>query len=326
VVRETGFLPVARACAMIRQAALGLQHAHEGGVMHGDVRPGHLIASPVGDGGAVPTAGDVRTAPGVMVKVIDLAANPTAPRTLAYSAPELCLRIAALDARADLYGLGATLYYLLAGKAPFTEGKDAAETMQTVVTDTPPPLESLRADVPAPLSAIVRKLMAKKPAERFASAAELAAALEPFCHEIPEARHAEPAHVAEAWPAEPVANGDAAHAPGWPAPTSIESEHNDLPWNSPAPPTDSQARSDAPAGNAARHRPRSRKGWLWIIVGLFLHLTAIAILLYAFFPEFLVSIGIPIEVEDKTVQEQDSNPKKASPKLEKRKTGRADGR
>jgi serine/threonine-protein kinase len=322
VVRETGPLTVARACDAVRQAALGLQHAHDGGMLHGDVRPGHLIVCPVGDVASAPTAEEVKAAPGVMVKVIDLGANPAAPRTLAYAAPELCLRVAAPDARADLYGLGATLYFLLTGRPPFADGRDVSETMQAVVADAPAPLESLRPDVPAAVTAIVRKLMAKKPADRFATAAELAAALEPFCHDIPDAHHTDPAPAADAWPGAPASNGDGAHAPVWPVPATAEHEHEpaDLPWNVPHTADVPADRAEAQAGSGAQPRSHGGKGRWWIVVGLFLHLTAVAILLYAFFPEVLVSIGIPIDIGDKTVQEPESPSKKSGPKLEKRKT------
>ncbi len=84
-----------------------------------------------------------------------------------------------MDIRADIYGLGGTLYYLLTGQAPFPEGTPTEKILKHARTPAPV-VELLRPDVPAEVGALVRKLLAKAPAERFQTPAELAAALEPF--------------------------------------------------------------------------------------------------------------------------------------------------
>ena len=97
-----------------------------------------------------------------------------------YVAPEQVQDAAKADNRSDLYSLGCTFFHLLSGRVPFPGGR-ALEKLVRHATETPPALERLRPDVPPTVAAIVRRLMAKRPEDRFATAAELAAALAPFC-------------------------------------------------------------------------------------------------------------------------------------------------
>jgi tetratricopeptide (TPR) repeat protein len=96
-----------------------------------------------------------------------------------YIAPEQARNAKDVDIRADLYSLGCTLYFLLVGHSPFSANTLAAKLLQHQL-DEAQPLEELRRDVPVVLSAVVRKLMAKRPEERLQTPAEAAAALEPF--------------------------------------------------------------------------------------------------------------------------------------------------
>jgi serine/threonine-protein kinase len=100
--------------------------------------------------------------------------------TADYLSPEQALSPATVDIRGDLYSLGCTLYYLLTGQPPFPGGT----LMQKVLRhqkEEPPPLLSLRPDLPAGLSAVLRRLLAKQPEDRYQTPAAVALALVPFC-------------------------------------------------------------------------------------------------------------------------------------------------
>lgn len=179
LVKDKGPLPVYMACHFIGQAALGLQHAHEKGMVHRDIKPANLLLSKKG-----------------VVKVLDMglarlqnidgdtAANDltktgTVVGTPDYLAPEQARNSRGVDVRADLYSLGCTFYFLLTGRPPF-HGEHLTEVLLQHQTDPPPSLDKFRKDVPPGVQAIVSKLLAKKPDERFQTPAELAAALKPF--------------------------------------------------------------------------------------------------------------------------------------------------
>jgi serine/threonine-protein kinase len=173
VVRE-GPLSAPRACEYARQAALGLQHAHERGVLHRDVKPSNLLLA----------------SPGGVVKVLDfglarLADNEdraclTGPRVVLgtpdYLPPEQLLNPRGADERSDLYGLGCTLYFLLTGQPPFPRGSPTARLLAHL-RDEPRPVGEVRPGLPAGLARLVGLLLAKRPQQRPRSAAEVARSL-----------------------------------------------------------------------------------------------------------------------------------------------------
>lgn len=176
VVVAEGALDPGRACEYARQAALGLQHLHARGLIHRDVKPSNLALA----------------AGGRVVKVLDIGlarrkkkagVQSDRPRrglgSPDYAAPEQIADAQRVDSRADLYGLGCTLYHLLTGRVPF-RGGNAARKLMRHLTDTPRPVEELRPDLPVGLGDVVRRLMARRPEDRFKTAAEAAAALAPF--------------------------------------------------------------------------------------------------------------------------------------------------
>jgi Tol biopolymer transport system component len=189
LVAERGPLPVAEACDYIRQAALGLQHAHEQGMVHRDIKPHNLMRTPDGrikilDFGLARFA---RESAPAAAGAPD-GAGPAAPwltdadtvmGTPDYIAPEQVANAHAADIRADVYSLGCTLYDLLAGHAPFPDGT-AVEKVAAHARQAPRRLTELRDDVPAALARVVGRMMAKDPAQRYPTPAEVAQALAPF--------------------------------------------------------------------------------------------------------------------------------------------------
>src|SRR5262245_38754058 len=201
LVKKHGPLPVAQACAYVRQAALGLQHAFERGFVHRDIKPSNLLVSggrvsgqqgPGADHSPPTTHASPLTTH--QVKILDmglarlalgstdaggsstLTEEQTVMGTPDYIAPEQARDSHAADIRSDLYSLGCTFYYLLAGQAPFP-GETPMDKLLKHWCDEPQPIEHLRPDVPPGVAAIVHKLMAKTPENRFQTPVDLAVAL-----------------------------------------------------------------------------------------------------------------------------------------------------
>ncbi len=172
LVRAQGPLPVRRACEFIRQAALGLQHAHEKGVAHGRLSPTAILVGRVGGKGS-----DDKP----LVKVSGfglgrLGADEAEP-DFEYRAPEQFDDPDRADPAADLYSLGCIFHYLLAGRPPFpASGADEAAAHHRRAS--PPALEPLRPDLPAPLASLVRHLLYKNPHARPPAAGDIARGLQ----------------------------------------------------------------------------------------------------------------------------------------------------
>jgi len=175
---ERGPWPIAEACAAVLQAALGLQHAFERGLVHRDIKPSNLWLTP---------AGQVKVLDLGLARLCDEGAVPMTEAgawmgTPDYIAPEQILDSHTADTRADLYSLGCTLFHLLAGDPPF--GASTHPTLrqksEAHLREPPPDIRIRRADVPAGLAAVLARLLAKRPEDRYATPAEAAAALTPF--------------------------------------------------------------------------------------------------------------------------------------------------
>jgi serine/threonine protein kinase len=177
-VSRRGPLPVLYACNYIMQAANGLQHAHERGMVHRDIKPQNLMRAKgtikILDFGlarlASPTESEAPA--GLTLEGVTLG-------TPDYIAPEQARDARRADIRSDIYSLGCTLYYLLAGTVPFPTGS-AVEKVVAHCTDEPVPILQLRSDLPAELVGVLSRMMAKDPAARYQTPAEVAAALRPF--------------------------------------------------------------------------------------------------------------------------------------------------
>ncbi len=176
LVKAGGPLAVDKACDYVRQAALGLQHASERGMVHRDIKPHNLLLTPSGvvkildmglarlGGGEEGEGSSTMTREGTVMGTPD------------YIAPEQAIDSHDVDIRADLYSLGCTLYFLLTGKVPFPGG-EALQKLLKHRLDEPVPVEQLRRSVPPGVAAVVRKMMAKQPEDRCQTPAEAAAAL-----------------------------------------------------------------------------------------------------------------------------------------------------
>jgi hypothetical protein len=181
LLRERGPLPVADACGYLQQAALALVHAHQHGIVHRDLKPENLMLTADGtvkvlDFGLA--ALTVERGPDGLTSQNVLMGTPD------YMAPEQAEDARSADTRADVYSLGCTLYHLLTGQVPFP----AATGMLRVLAHREKPLPSIRAarpDVPAQLAAVLERMLAKRPADRYQTPAEAAAALAPFAAPAP---------------------------------------------------------------------------------------------------------------------------------------------
>lgn len=237
--KKIGPLPITDACELMRQTALGLQHAFEHGLVHRDIKPSNLLLATdesqssrsretsvpdprtltssattctlkILDLGLALLQGDVATGS-------DLTSTGQVMGTLDYIAPEQLADTHAVDIRADLYSLGCTLYRLLTGEPPFSSAtlNTAAKKIFAHSFTPPPSLLSRRPDAPPELSALVNRLLAKKPEERFATPHEVAAALAPFCagHDLVSllARSTSPSFAPDPFASTviPVADGEA---------------------------------------------------------------------------------------------------------------------
>jgi serine/threonine protein kinase len=178
LVEDRGPLAIARAVSYVRQAARGLQHFCEHGLVHRDIKPGNILLDRHGtikvlDMGLARFFRDTRD------KLTQEHDDHSILGTADYVAPEQALDSHQATTQADIYSLGATFYFLLAGRAPFEEGSIAQKMLWHQVRQ-PPPLRTWREDVPTDLEAILLRMMAKDPAERFASPAEVVRDLEPW--------------------------------------------------------------------------------------------------------------------------------------------------
>ncbi|MBA4066301.1 MAG: hypothetical protein C0501_21815 [Isosphaera sp.] len=172
-----GPVPPGEACGYAVQAAAGLQHAHEKGLAHRDVKPGNLL---VGKDGVLKILdmGLARFFADENDRLTQNLGSGAVMGTADYVAPEQLLDSATADHRADVYSLGATLYHLVTGRPPFdgsTTAKLIAHQLKAV-----PAAHTIRPDVPEGLSRVIDRMMAKDPRDRYPSAAEVVAALLPF--------------------------------------------------------------------------------------------------------------------------------------------------
>jgi len=202
MVQTQGPLPIQLACDFVCQAASGLQHAHEFGMVHRDIKPQNLLVTRAGSSGSrasqpgVQQSGVMRrpeaikNSSGGVIKILDLglvriSESINDPDTVSaltmqgtiigtpdYIAPEQARDASAVDVRADLYSLGCTFYFLLTGRPPFPSGT-SVEKLFKHQNEQPMAIETIRPNMPIEIVGIVQRLMAKRPESRFQSPNEL---------------------------------------------------------------------------------------------------------------------------------------------------------
>ncbi len=187
LVARDGTPPLARSRHIVRQICAALAEVHDKGMVHRDVKPHNVMLTErggecdfvklldfgivkrigTGNGGAVARPDDERA----LTQQVRLLGTP------AYMAPERIGKPSDVDARADVYGVGAILFYLVTGRPPFDE-RDQSALLRIVLSEPAPRASTLAAGIPAPLDDLIARCLAKAPADRPASVAEVIAALD----------------------------------------------------------------------------------------------------------------------------------------------------
>ncbi len=181
MTEKHGPMAVLRAANYVRQAALGLQHAHEiARLVHRDIKPADILVDRGGgvkiiDMGLVRFVGDAAVLPTVGYREVVLG-------TPDYMAPEQAINPHNVDIRADIYSLGATFYFCLTGQTPLPQGM-APQKLIWLRTRRPDPVRQLRPEVPEGLTVLIERMMAKDPDQRPQTPQEVADVLAPYTAE-----------------------------------------------------------------------------------------------------------------------------------------------
>jgi response regulator RpfG family c-di-GMP phosphodiesterase/serine/threonine protein kinase len=205
---EKAPLSVAHASDLIYQMASALDETHRHELIHRDIKPSNILETPDGVGklldfGLALHFGRRRlTNPGTLLG------------TLSYMAPEQIADSAGVDIRADIYGLGATLYYSLAGEPPFQSQGPWTQQVAARLSAPPPDVRALRSDVPIELEAVIRRMMAHQREDRYATPQSVLRALLPFVN--PVVNFGSPRHKSEPSIVLPDLDGETAVAPAAP--------------------------------------------------------------------------------------------------------------
>lgn len=169
LVRKRGTLPVRRTIEIVKQVAAALQHAYERNIVHRDIKPSNLL---------IRNDGMVKLADMGLARVIDETLETSITRdgmtvgTVDFMAPEQATDSKKADIRSDLYSLGCTWYQMLTGKAPFPEGS-VTEKLTRHHSSPPPDPRRINERIPDGVVAVIHKLMAKKPNDRYQTPNEL---------------------------------------------------------------------------------------------------------------------------------------------------------
>jgi serine/threonine protein kinase len=191
LLRREGTLPVKRAVRFLRQIADGVDAAHDLGILHRDLKPANIfIMKGKGSDGFV-KVGDFGLAKIINQTVTDISskASPTSRGIIGtpeFMSPEQMQPEMGVDKRADLYALGTIAYLMLGGKTPFTG--DLMQLVMQKIMNSPPPLSSLRSDVPEDVDRVIMSAIESDPAKRPPSVAEWIIELERAAEDVDEGR------------------------------------------------------------------------------------------------------------------------------------------
>ncbi|HEX5447331.1 MAG TPA: serine/threonine-protein kinase, partial [Pirellulales bacterium] len=216
IVSRSGPLPYETAANYTRQAADGLAYAHRAGLIHRDIKPANML---------VDSEGTLKILDMGLARFNDesqgsltMAYDQKMIGTVDYLAPEQALDSHRVDARADIYSLGCTLYFMLTGDPPFPQGTIPQRLIQHQSAE-PASIRETRSDAPDELIEICQKMMAKSAADRYQSAEEVSAALSEFLGETNKRSGSPSSNTSYAPPVGPSLNEDLELAP-------IEDEQN----------------------------------------------------------------------------------------------------
>jgi response regulator RpfG family c-di-GMP phosphodiesterase len=172
-IKEQGPLPLTKACDLIHQVGSALAEAHRHHLVHRDIKPSNIQVTPEGqakllDFGLTRHLSNRLTEPGTILGTVD------------FMAPEQARDPGSVDIRADIYGLGGTLFWCLTGQLPFLPKGNISLELIERLTQSPPSLRKFRPELPAEVDDVVARMMARDPAHRFATPQAVMNALVPF--------------------------------------------------------------------------------------------------------------------------------------------------
>ena len=190
LLRREGTLPVKRAVRLLRQIADGVEAAHDLNILHRDLKPANIFIMQKGKGGdGFVKVGDFGLAKIINQTVTDISSNATPSSrgiigTPEFMSPEQMQPEMGVDKRADLYALGTIAYLMLGGKTPFSG--DMMQLIMQKIMQKPPPLSSIRSDVPADVDRVIMHALEVDPANRPTSVGEWITELETAAEDIDE--------------------------------------------------------------------------------------------------------------------------------------------